>query len=69
MHKREFVALADRLRSERESDGLLSDLSPEHYEDVLSTLAGFCASTNDRFMRERWLSYVRGECGPNGGSK
>jgi hypothetical protein len=30
-------------------------------------LADFCASQNSRFDRERWLGYIAGECGPNGG--
>lgn len=30
-------------------------------------LSGFCSDQNGRFDRERWLGYIAGECGPNGG--
>lgn len=30
-------------------------------------LADFCKSQNYRFDRGRWLAYIAGECGPNGG--
>lgn len=32
------------------------------------TLADFCVIQNPRFNRERWLAYIAGECGPNGGA-
>lgn len=56
MTKQDFIALADWIKA----DGQWSD------DDVYS-LAGFCKQQNQRFNRDRWLSYLRGERGPNGG--
>lgn len=60
MTKQDFVALADAIRDGRRRIDYLD-------KDLLAVLADFCASRNPRFQRERWLGYVRGECGPNGG--
>ena len=76
MSKKDFIALADALRelkptkgSERQSaygrghdSGRFSE-----YETVLEQLADFCKSRNSRFLRDRWLGYIKGENGPNGG--
>lgn len=35
---------------------------------VITCLADFCQSQNPRFMRDRWLGYIAGTCGKNGGS-
>ena len=61
MKKRHFIALADTIRTYN------SGMYPKFTEEHIRTLASFCASTNPRFDRERWLSYIAGECGPNGG--
>ena len=37
-------------------------------DDQLAALARFCASENPRFKCERWLDYIAGRYGPNGGS-
>jgi hypothetical protein len=34
----------------------------------IDRIADFCASQNANFNRERWLAYIKGECGPNGGA-
>ena len=57
MTKKDFIALADHLKTAHVS------FTAEH----LDVLAGFCESQNPRFMREQWLGYIRGECGPSGG--
>lgn len=57
MSKKDFIALADHIKTST------ANWTQEH----LDVLASFCKSRNGRFMRERWLAYVRGECGPNGG--
>lgn len=36
--------------------------------DQLDTLMIFCRRQNSAFMPDRWLSYINGECGPNGGA-
>lgn len=57
MSKKDFIALADVIRERR-----------EHFSTrAIEALAGFCASQNPRFLRERWLAYIEGECGPSGG--
>lgn len=57
MSKKHFIELANMIRSSR------SDWS----DDQLPMLADFCQSQNPRFNRQRWLNYVNGRCGPNGG--
>jgi hypothetical protein len=47
-----------------------SDLYADHYEQWewdIQAVADFCAAQNPRFDRARWLGYIAGECGPNGG--
>ena len=58
MTKQDFIALADWINAE--GGWSLG------YDYVIS-LAGFCKQQNQRFNRDRWLGYLRGECGPNGG--
>ena len=58
MSKKDFIALADYIRT---SDVAWTDTQ-------LDILASFCKSQNGRFLRERWLGYIRGENGPNGGA-
>lgn len=55
MSKKHFIALADELRGATIS------------QDALDRLCNFMASQNSHFMRSRWLAYLKGECGPNGG--
>lgn len=67
MSKKDFIALADHIknhnRDERES-GAYSPFNSIH----VKVLADFCRSQNANFMRDRWLDYINGECGPNGGA-
>ena len=64
MSKKDFIALADSIR---EHNRVIIH-SDEHFTaQHLDTLASFCKSVNSNFKRERWLSYIAGECGPNGG--
>lgn len=55
MTKKDFVALADALRDSGAT------------VDVQEAVAWVCSSANGAFKKDRWLSYIRGECGPNGG--
>lgn len=34
---------------------------------IAGELADFCKSQNGAFKRDRWIAYINGECGPNGG--
>lgn len=78
MSKKDFIALADTLRfnqpvgatggqsafAEGYERGRLA-----HWNRTVEVLADFCQSQNHAFKRDRWLSYIAGECGPNGGKK
>ena len=64
MSKKDFVALADAVRPfyrllEHDTDrGILA-----------GTLRDFCCQQNSNFKPQRWLSYLKGECGPSGGKR
>lgn len=66
MTKKQFVALADSIREHNR----LAQFNGENAftDDQLAALARFCASVNPRFKRERWLDYIAGRRGPNGGA-
>ena len=67
MTKKNFVALADSIR-EHNSSGYVDRPGFNLFDQQhLNSLAAFCASQNPNFNRERWLAYIAGECGPNGG--
>ena len=57
MSKKPFIALANLIRARPHC---FSELAVERPAD-------FCQDQNPRFMRIRWLDYIRGECGSNGG--
>ena len=65
MSKRHFIALANTIREFNTNPSRDDMFSQENIE----ALADFCKSQNSNFNRERWLSYIAGECGPNGGSR
>lgn len=60
--KKEFIRLAEYLR---DTDGYCEPFT----ERQLEHLANFCHEQNPRFMRERWLDYIKGEGGPSGGKR
>lgn len=62
MSKKHFIALADMIRDHNQTIVAVDRFSDEH-------LATFCQRQNPLFKRDRWLAYVSGECGKNGGSK
>jgi hypothetical protein len=61
MSKKHFVALADYLKDSKPYCEAFTPLQIEH-------LANFCHSQNPHFNRERWIGYIKGENGPNGGA-
>ena len=71
MSKKHFIALADTIR---EHNRIASHPANVHGVQELfttgqiQTLALFCGQQNSNFKRERWLDYVAGKCGKNGGS-
>ena len=63
MSKKDFVALADALRVPCMA-GEAVDRSL-----LLASLIAFCKSQNDQFKADRWIGYLRGDCGPSGGKR
>jgi hypothetical protein len=62
MTKKHFIALADAIREHNKSH-----LNPFKF-DQLQQLGRFCYSQNPRFNQSRWIDYIDGKCGPNGGT-
>jgi len=56
MSKKDFIRLADYLRG--------IELSP----NALQAICDFCRESNPRFMQDRFIGYLQGNCGPNGGA-
>lgn len=64
MTKKHFIALADMIRN------VNADTSATPFTDwQVGALADFCAAQNPQFNRERWLGYIAGENGKNGGKR
>ncbi len=62
MTKQHFIALANMIR---EWSGTADEFSPAQ----IYRIADLCAEQNPRFDRSKWLGYVNGSNGPNGGKK
>lgn len=72
MSKKHFIALADTIREYNKAafPSGTNIASPLQFDCTqLYALANFCQSQNPRFNRQRWLDYIAGECGPNGGAR
>lgn len=65
MTKKHFIALADQL--------IAMKAEPFYDKEQLAAftrdMARFCKAQNPRFDTERFLGYVAGTCGPNGGAR
>lgn len=57
MSKKHFIYLAECIKANRE---YFSD-------EAIDALIGFCRHFNGQFKTERFLVYLNGDCGPNGG--
>jgi hypothetical protein len=69
MTKKDFIALADTLKAIRAS--YAPNWDPNLFracDDHINALADFCQAQNPNFKRDRWMSYIAGECGKNGGA-
>lgn len=64
MTKRHFIALADWIRDHNE---MAHGHTLPFEQDHIQALALFLGTQNPRFNRQRWLDYVAGTHGPNGG--
>lgn len=62
MTKKHFIELADVIKHHNRFETV------KFTEEHLNTLICFCRSQNYAFKPERWKSYIKGECGPNGGA-
>ncbi len=62
MNKQNFIALADHIRAHKS----LMGVTPFDTQQI-ETLADFCQAQNAQFKRDRWLDYIAGKCGKNGG--
>jgi hypothetical protein len=57
MTKKHFIQLADTIKE-----------NPSAFTwPSINTLADFCKAQNPNFNRDRWLDYIAGKCGKNGG--
>lgn len=64
MSKKHFILLATTIR-EFNSYNSHAPFSQEQ----ITALALFCQRQNSRFNMQRWLDFIAGECGPNGGAR
>ncbi len=68
MSKKDFIALADAIKAVNSRSGYCNEESMKRFlPGQLEVLADFCKSQNPAFMRDRWLDYIAGKCGKNGG--
>lgn len=67
MTKKNFLALADAIRAHDKQLSCIANARDIFTNSQLAILADFCATQNPNFDRERWLDYVAGNCGKNGG--
>lgn len=72
MSKQDFIALADAIRPVLNGPIMVNEtgkLARTIQGDMTEALAAFCAAQNPRFDRARWLAYIAGTVGPNGGAR
>lgn len=70
MTKQHFIALADAIREHNDSKQRVFGKNATRMlfnQEQLDTLADFYAAQNPRFNRGRFLGYIAGTNGPNGG--
>ena len=60
MSKKDFISLANIIKGNKDATGFTPD--------AILLLSHWCGEQNPRFKRVRWLDYIAGECGPNGGA-
>lgn len=71
MSKKDFIALADAIREHNRVHTIHGcHLDQQAFSaEAIETLADFCKAQNSNFKRDRWLDYIAGNCGPNGGAR
>lgn len=65
MHKKQFIALADAIR---ETKPVEPSYEFRQWIKMRDRIADFCQLQNSAFNRSRWITYINGGCGPNGGA-
>ena len=61
MTKKHMIALADTICT-------ANKVKPRTFSNrAIEELADFCYQQNPRFLRGRWMDYIAGKCGKNGG--
>ena len=66
MTKKNFIALAETMQRTRPDN---TAPSFAQWKDDVQALADFCQAQNPQFNRARWLGYINGENGQNGGKR
>jgi hypothetical protein len=69
MTKKHFIALADAIRQQNEDAKICNAPHSVFKGSQLTALADFCEAQNGNFDRERWLGYIAGTNGKNGGKR
>jgi hypothetical protein len=66
MTKKDYISLADHIikHNKRPDIGATSVFHRSHIESLAEFL-----EVNHRFKRRRWIDYIEGKCGPNGGKR
>lgn len=62
MTKKNFIALARFIQRHH-----ASCFNGGFTEKQINLLANFCQEQNSNFNYERWIDFINGKCGPNGG--
>lgn len=62
MTKKHFIALATMIKDFNEHEQ-----TEPFTAEQLGLIADFFRNYNPSFNRQRWLDYIDGKCGPNGG--
>ena len=66
MSKKDFIAIANKIREHNRVD---SDGASEPFtQGQINSLAWTFQAINPNFMRDRWLGYISGKNGSNGGA-
>ena len=68
MTKKNFIALADTIKAHNEYS-LRDENTTAFTSEQIISLAAFCEEQNPKFNRERWLGYIAGSNGKNGGKR
>jgi hypothetical protein len=68
MTKKHFIEMADEIRAFNAQVDPSQDEQGFNWQQI-NCLANFCRRQNANFKTDRWLDYIAGRCGPNGGSR